>query len=108
MRERAQRAGGRPQGEVRRALMDAAARIAEGQPGATWRELASAAQVGYAVAKATHRNMVRAGELEPVDEVRTPNNNRPMVRYRPAQSRGFATATTGFDPLGSVMRSWRV
>ncbi len=102
------RQGGRPQGEIRRALLDASKRIAETQPGATWREAAVAACVGLAVAKQTHRNMVRAGELRPVGEVRTKHNNRPMVRYAPASADGgFATATTGFGPITDVMRTWR-
>lgn len=106
--ERRVNAGGRAPGEERRAMQRAAEQLALQQGGANWREMAAVAKVGFAIAKVTARNMVRAGELRPVDEVRTPHNNRPMVRYVPASSAGgWATAATGFGPINSVMRSWR-
>ena len=71
----------RPQGVIRRALLEAAVRLYEQKGGATWPEIAAAAELPVAandsiagetvqrgiaerLAKTTVRDMVRAGELE--------------------------------------------
>jgi hypothetical protein len=90
----------RPPGEIRAALRQAAQQLPSG---ATWRELAQHACVGFGIAKRTVDNMRRAGELAPIDEVRAPGSRRPMVRYALNQG-NFATATTG--ALDVVMRGW--
>lgn len=93
----------RPRGEIRQVLGEAAQALAEERGGATWRELAQRACVGYQAARRTVQNMARAGELEACGTERVAHARRPMVRYAPRTN--FATATTG--SLDIVMRSWR-
>lgn len=66
----------RPVGEIRMALSAAAAEF--GEAGATWRDLAVAACVGYDAAQATTDNMVRAGDLVVIGRVTRPGVSRPM------------------------------
>jgi len=94
----------RPQGEIRRALANAAEQLAEEKGGATWRDLAMRAQVGFAAAKATVRNMERAGTLEPIGSEKAAHSRRWMTLYAPRQV-GFATATTG-QALDAITRAW--
>ena len=101
---------GAPCGEIRKAMLDAASKLAQQHGAATWRDMAQVAQVGFAAAKVVHRDLVRAGQLQAVDEVRTPYNNRPMKRWAPVpagdRAANFATSATGFGPINSAMRSW--
>lgn len=66
----------RPAGEIRMALSAAAAEF--GASGATWRDLAAAACVGFDAAQVTTDNMVRAGDLVVVGRVTRPGACRPM------------------------------
>lgn len=94
----------RPQGEIRRALADAAEQLAEEKGGATWRDLAETAQVGYAKARMTVKDMARAGDLEPIGAEKRAHSRRWMTLYAPRQG-GFATATTG-QALDAITRAW--
>lgn len=93
----------RPRGEIRQVLGEAAQALAEERGGATWRDMAVRACVGFSKARETVKDMARAGELEPCGTERVAHARRPMVRYAPRTS--FATATTG--SIDIVMRSWR-
>lgn len=107
------KAGGRPVGAERQALLTAAqqlVRAQQAQPaqvaGATWRDMAVQAQVGLAKARQTVSNMARAGLLEPVGERPVANARRPMVLYAPRAN--WATDTTASGPeLARVMHGWR-
>jgi hypothetical protein len=72
--------------------------------GATWRDVAVKAQVGFDVARRTVINMHRAGELVKVGTVRMPNVNRPMVRYAPAADAGAYTDAT--VELSNAINCW--
>lgn len=65
-------------GEIRLALAKAAESF--GAQGATWRQLAVAAQVGFEAARMTVENMVRAGHLVVVGQAVVPESCRPMNR----------------------------
>jgi hypothetical protein len=94
----------RPTGEVRQALEKAAERLAEERGGATWRDMAEVAQVGYRVAKVTVRDMVRAQALEPVGSAKKAHSRRWMTLYAPRQQQAnFATQTTSLE---GVTRGW--
>ena len=92
-----------PRGEIRQVLGGAFERLAQQQGHATWRDVAAAACVGFAAAKHTTKNMVKAGELEPVAHVRVPGSKRPMVAYRPRKATGWVAGGVG---LNDVMRAW--
>lgn len=94
---------GRPRGEVRQALGDAARELATLAGGAHWRDIAAHAQVGFKLAKTTVRDMRRAGELAPVGQVRTPHARRPMVLLAPGTRAVNAPAA---QQLADVMRGW--
>lgn len=68
----------RAAGEIRQALAMAA--LAFGAQGATWRQLAEAAQVGFDMARMTVENMVRAGQLVVVGPAPREGGGRPMNR----------------------------
>jgi len=84
----------RPAGEVRQALRQAAVQLAVEAGGGTWRDIAARARVGYEAARGTIKNMAHAGELQAIDEVRSPGSRRPMNRYVPA---------VGADPTGAAL-----
>lgn len=94
---------GRPRGEIRQALLQAAERIAGDQGEVTWREAAAASQVGWAAAKQTFKDMARAGELVAVGEKRVPGICRPMRTFRPQRRGGWVT---GGVSLGDVLAGW--
>lgn len=111
----------RPAGEIRQALRSAAQTLAVPERnGATWRDLAAHAQVGFDAAKQTVRDMAAAGELVPIGTVRADHASRPMVRYavaatqqpaRPqranfATSWGDACSGSGGMGLDALTRSW--
>lgn len=103
--------GGRPVGEIRAALREAAQAIAMEraqlgvQPvGATYRELAQRAQVGFGAARATVRNMAHAGELQPAGTVPAQHSRRPLVAYVPRQGGERWSAGAALD---CVMRAWQ-
>lgn len=65
-------------GEIRQAIARAAATF--GADGATWRQLAVAAQVGFDIARMTVENMVRAGQLVVVGTAPRDGGGRPLNR----------------------------
>lgn len=74
--------GGRPRGAERMALREAArTKQQQGIEGATWRELAEMAQVGFQAAKRTCWNMVMAGELVVVRHEPRPGSNKPQAIF---------------------------
>lgn len=98
----------RPRGEIRAVLASTADEWArthlddEGRPqGLTWRQLAELACVGYALARATVKNMVTAGELVPAGAVAVPGSKRLMAAYVPAHMQAREPAN-----LCDVMRGW--
>lgn len=78
-------------GEIRLALAEAA--LSFGARGATWRQLAEAAQVGWDAARMTVENMVRAGQLVVVGTATVPGVCRPMNRC------ALATAVAAAEPM---------
>jgi hypothetical protein len=73
----------RPHGEVRQALWDAALTLHEQRDGATWRDLAEHAKVGYKAACRTSENMERAGLLVEVGREKRAHSRRWMKLYAP-------------------------
>lgn len=76
--------GGRPAGDVRRALLQAALDLNMGDRAATLRELARAACVGQRAARVAVSNMNRAGVLSVVRSRSVAYRNRPVAEYAPA------------------------
>jgi hypothetical protein len=108
---------GRPAGEVRKAVADAARRITQereaapilgvdGKPvaGATWPELMSAARLSWKESATTIKNMVRGRELQPVGRVRVDGYDRPLKAYAPAQGLDPHWAR-GFDTVQQAMQA---
>lgn len=81
--EQATPVGGRPVGEVRRALLQAAVDLNMGDRAATLRELARAAGVGQKAARIAVKNMRRDGVLSLVRERSVAYRNRPVGEYAP-------------------------
>lgn len=75
--------GGRPPGDVRRALLQAALELNMGDRAATLRELARAACVGQSAARVAVSNMRRAGVLSVVRSRSVAYRNRPVAEYAP-------------------------
>lgn len=98
----------RPVGEIRRAMDQAVDAISRErgplvfEQGMTHTEMAQRAQVGFALAKSTARNMERDGALVRLGVRSAPGVNRGMVRYAPAA--GFQAP--GVVPLEDLLRSW--
>lgn len=91
----------RPRGEIREALSLAADSLWSEGRSFTWRDLGEVAQVGYAAAKQTARDMAAAGELVVMGTARVAGVCRPMVLYAPADP----PEEEGVD-LASVVRCW--
>ena len=115
--------GVRPQGVIRVALREAAVRLAEQQGGATWRQIASSAEVrvtgdgvagekvqrGVApgVARDTVKNMVRSGELAEVGRTKAAGSSHYEAIYAPAEPRyGVLPIGNSAAPLVDVVRCW--
>ncbi len=115
--------GLRPQGVIRMALRQAALKLAEERGGATWREIASSAEVrvegagvagetvqrGVApgVARETVKNMVRSGELAEVGRQKRAGSKHYQALYVPAEPRfGVEASSNSAAPLGDVVRDW--
>ena len=75
--------GGRPAGDVRRALLQAALDLNMGDRAATLRELARAACVGQSAARIAVKNMRRDGVLSLVRTRSVAYRNRPVGEYAP-------------------------
>lgn len=95
---------GRPRGEIRQVLVQAVETLADQHGSCTWREAAAFAQVGFAVAKQTFKDMARAGELEPIGQKPVQGSCRPMKLYAPRRRRG-GWVTAG-PALGDVLAGW--
>jgi len=93
----------RPPGEIRQALGAAAQGLANERGGATWRDLAELAGVGYQAARRTVENMHRSGELQSVGSEKRPHSRKWMTLYAPAASACPAPCAA----LASVMRAWQ-
>lgn len=74
---------GRPAGDVRRALLQAALDLNMGDRAATLRELARAACVGQSAARIAVKNMRRDGVLSLVRSRSVAYRNRPVGEYAP-------------------------
>lgn len=106
------RRGGRPRGEVRLAIAIAARDLTVEQGGANYRELATRACVGFAVARDTAHNMARSGEMSVVRYRKIAGTSRTAAWYSlfEAQSHGGSgmhqrcTKSIGSD-VESVLRS---
>lgn len=94
---------GRPAGEVRQAVLEAAQALATPDVAPTLAELAAHAQVGMLACRRTVSNLVRAELLVAVRERRVPHRNRPVMEYEPAQYNPLATAT---HELARAMCLW--
>lgn len=99
----------RPAGEVRQALLQAAADLTTPDRAPTLGELAEHAQVGYAHARWSVQNMARAGALRIVRTRRVAYRNRPVAEYvlvdRAQQGQG---ASAGHVALRAAVRAWGV
>ena len=74
----------RPHGEVRAALAVAAHALHLEQGAATWEQIAVRAQVGFAVARYTVRNMRRCGDLADVGAEKPAGSDRWRRLYEPS------------------------
>ncbi|MBX3605347.1 MAG: hypothetical protein KF788_08750 [Piscinibacter sp.] len=91
--------------EVRDALARAAEELWERTQGtgATWRDMAVHACVGFGAARDTAKNMAVAGELQVVGQRSVPGVCRPMRLYAPRR-RGFVQG--GGAALDQALRGW--
>lgn len=98
----------RPAGEVRLALIQAAAEIVRelGQPnrGATLAEMAARAQVGRECARNLVPKIKQSGQLCVVNERHVAGRNRKAYEYAPAEL--GATVHQGWADLGSALSAW--
>jgi hypothetical protein len=99
------RPNGRPPGEVREALAIAARDLALEQGGATWRELARHAGVGYAAARQTAYNMLRAGALAVLERRRVQGSRRPVLVLVPTTLDGGSMPPHA--ELADALNTWR-
>lgn len=95
----------RPVGEVRHAMRQAAGKLHAERDGATWRDMAVCARVGFKAAQRAAENMERAGELVVVGHDKRAHSRRWMKLYSPSPAANFATATTDAG-LAGVVHSW--
>lgn len=110
----------RPAGEVRQAVLKAAADLIEEirqaskaddapkRMGPTLAEIAARAGVGKGAARVCISNCTRAKALEIVGAYRVPNRNRPAAEYAPrAGADLFSQAQpSGATVLGSTLQAW--
>ncbi len=80
-----EKTNGRPAGEVRRALLQAAVALRVGDKAPTLREMARKARVGHSAARVAVSNMRRAGSLVIVRHRQVDYRNRPVAEYAPPQ-----------------------
>ena len=97
----------RPPGEVRMALARAAQQLATQRDGATWRDLAEAAQVGYLDARRTVEHMARAGGLVVIGVQKREHSRRWMNLYAPAvEAEELAEPQAQHLDLEAITRAW--
>ena len=102
--EQATPVNGRPAGEVRRALLQAAVALNMGDKAPTLRELAHKACVGQSAARVAVSNMRRAGSLVIVRTRREAYRARPVAEYAPAAS--ACAPTISSNPLQALASAW--
>lgn len=91
----------RPEGDVRRAIFDAAREFKQSGHLPTMRELAARAQVGLSAARTTVHNMSRAGVLTIAGERDVDYRNKPVAVYEPK-----GESTPAFVDLAEVFSTW--
>ena len=99
----------RPRGEIRQALADAAAAIAaeriqrgDAVVGATWRDMAVRACVGFDAAHDTVKNMARGGELVRTGSVKVQGARRPLAAYAPPSVAPAVIGAAEIERLGAL------
>lgn len=92
-------------GEVRQALLDAAAALHTPERSPTVGELAAHAQVGRDAAVATVKNMRRAGQLRIVRTRRVAHTTKPVAEYAPAEAGAAAEVAQGYQ-FGVLLSAW--
>lgn len=97
---------GRPTGEVRKALMDAARTQVQPHRAPTLQELASTAQVGRVAAMNTVKNMVRDGDLQIVRRRWVAHSAKPVAEYAPADAPDECRHGHGWVDLGRCVAGW--
>lgn len=97
---------GRPPGEIRQALMQAARTHVQPHRAPTLMELASVAQVGRVAAMNTVKNMVRSGELEIVRRRWVAHSAKPVAEYAPADAPDDCRHGHGWVDLGRCVAGW--
>lgn len=111
----------RPPGIIRRVLRESAERLAQERGGATWRQIASGAEIrveggglagetvqrGVApgVARQTIKNMVYAGELIEVGREKPAGSRHWCALYAPPESPDVPEAANDRE-LGQLMTAW--
>lgn len=93
---------GRPAGEVRRALLQAAVALNMGDKAPTLRELARKACVGQKAARVAVSNMRRSGSLVIVRTRREAYRTRPVAEYAPGAQACAQTISSNFQALSSA------
>lgn len=95
----------RPAGEITLALLDAARSLRTEERAPTLAELAAHAQVGYAAANNTVKNLKRRGRLRIVRTRRVAYVNKPVHEYEPVEP---GAEGAGFVDLGQIISAaWR-
>lgn len=97
---------GRPVGEVRQALLQAARSQVQPHRAPTLQELASGAQVGRVAAMNTVKNMVRSGELQIVRRRWVAHSAKPVAEYAPADASDDCRHGHGWVDLGRCVAGW--
>lgn len=99
----------RPAGEVRQALLSAAAELSTPDRAPTLAELAERVgqtmPIGGEVVRKTVHNMTYHGKLRIVRTRRVPYRNRPVAEYAPADPQDGSDGS-GFVDLALAMRGW--
>lgn len=95
----------RPPGEIRQTLARSAVQLNEQRDGATWREMAEHAQVGYLDARRTVEHMARAGDLVVIGAEKRAHSRRWMNLYKPAEPEPPQPASKAAD-LSAITRAW--
>ena len=93
---------GRPAGEVRRALLQAAVALNMGDKSPTLRELARKACVGQKAARVAVSNMRRSGALVIVRDRREGYRARPVAEYAPAGT----ACNVSSNPFQALASAW--
>lgn len=94
----------RPPGEIRQALLEAAAALTTPDRSPTLLELACHAQVGFMAARRTVGNMSRARALVVVRTRKVDYRNRPVAEYSPPQK--IEELGIRCTPLLEMVASW--